>query len=209
MPSNLYYAHDPMCSWCWAFRPTWEHICANLPADIELVRLLGGLAADTTELMPAAQQKVLQDIWHNIEVRVPGTRFNFDFWGRCQPRRATYPACRAVIAATRQNESNHELMTKTIQHAYYLNARNPSDEATLIALAEGLRLDLQLFEQDLNAVETQQELQRQIGLCHQLGIRGFPSLVLRNGNIGRRIPVEFNDPELQSQLVLEAAGVTV
>jgi hypothetical protein len=33
-----------------------------------------------------------------IERSVPGTKFNFEFWSRCRPRRATYPACRAVIA---------------------------------------------------------------------------------------------------------------
>lgn len=208
MSSILYYAHDPMCSWCWAFRPTWEHINQTLPEDVKLVRLLGGLAADTDEPMPAGQQKILQDIWHNIEARVPGTRFNFDFWDRCQPRRATYPACRAVIAATKQKESNHELMTEAIQHAYYLNACNPSDNATLVSLAEDLRLDVPLFDRDLNAADTNQELYRQIEFCHQLGIPGFPSLVLHSGKIGLRVPLELNNQELQSQLILDAAGLT-
>ncbi|MFT6977114.1 MAG: putative protein-disulfide isomerase, partial [Shewanella psychromarinicola] len=25
MPNTtLYYVHDPMCSWCWGYRPTWD-----------------------------------------------------------------------------------------------------------------------------------------------------------------------------------------
>ena len=206
MSSILYYAHDPMCSWCWAFRPTWDQVYQTLPDDIKLVRLLGGLAPDTNEPMPLSQRKVLQDTWRNIEVRVPGTRFNFGFWDACQPRRSTFPACRAVIVATEQNASSHEAMTKAIQHAYYLNASNPSDDATLIALAGDLGLDANHFGQLLNAPETHEELRRQIEFCYKLGIPGFPSLVLHNNTGGHRIPVEFNNPELQVQLILDAAG---
>lgn len=206
MSSTLYYAHDPMCSWCWAFSPTWNTICRLLPSDVEITRLLGGLAPDSDQPMPDAQQKMLRAVWHNIEAHVPGTRFNFDFWDKCRPRRSTYPACRAVIAATQQGGS-HEAMTTAIQHAYYLNAQNPSDDATLIGLARDLRLDVERFARDLNALETQQELQSQIEFCQQLGIAGFPSLILYSDTVGMRIPVEFNDPQLQLQLILEAAGL--
>ena len=150
---------------------------------------------------------MLQQIWRNIEARIPGTEFNFDFWSRCKPRRSTYPACRAVVAAVKQGPENHESMTRAVQQAYYLQARNPSDEETLVALAEELQLDVTLFKQDLKSPETDHQLKRQIELCYQLGIPGFPSLVLRMGNIARRIPIEFNDPPLQLQLIEQAAGI--
>ena len=207
MPLTLYYAHDPMCSWCWAFRPTWDHISHTLPRDIEVVRLLGGLAPDTDEPMPEALQRMLQDTWRNIQARIPGTEFNFEFWSRCKPRRATYPACRAVIAASQQGQENHESMTKAIQRAYYLQALNPSDDETLIALAEQLHLDVDRFSRALNSVETCNEFDRDIALCRQLNIPGFPTLLLKDGGILRRIPVEFNDRELQMRLITEAAGV--
>ena len=203
----LYYAHDPMCSWCWAFRPAWDYVYQSLSGQINLVRLLGGLAPDSNQPMPEAQQQMLQQIWRNIEARIPGTEFNFDFWSRCKPRRSTYPACRAVVAAVKQGPGNHESMTRAIQQAYYLQARNPSDEETLVALAEELQLDVTLFKQDLKSPETDHQLKRQIELCYQLGIPGFPSLVLRMGNIARRIPIEFNDPPLQLQLIEQAAGI--
>jgi putative protein-disulfide isomerase len=51
------------------------------------------------------------------------------------PRRSTYAACRAVIAARRQNPGYEEKMILAIQQAYYLEARNPADSHTLIELA--------------------------------------------------------------------------
>lgn len=207
MMSTLYYAHDPMCSWCWAFRPTWDQVYRALPDGVALVRLAGGLAPDSDDPMPEAQQRQIQQIWRSIEKHVPGTRFNFDFWTQCRPRRSTYPACRAVIAAARQDESRYETMVEAIQHAYYLDARNPSDEDTLVALAGEAGLDKEGFRRDLASDAVRAEFRKQVETCYTLGIQGFPALVIRTGNVARRVPVEFNDPQLQLELIADAAGI--
>ena len=74
---SLYYVHDPMCSWCWAFRPVWSEIVQGLPAGIEARRLLGGLAPDSDQPMPDEMRQKIISIWRVIKRRVPGTAFNF------------------------------------------------------------------------------------------------------------------------------------
>src|SRR5512137_1547309 len=91
-PSRLLYFLDPMCSWCWAFRPALKVVESRLPASIKLVRVLGGLAPDTDEPMPQELRDKLQNIWRTIQVKVPGTAFNFRYWDGCTPRRSTYRA---------------------------------------------------------------------------------------------------------------------
>jgi putative protein-disulfide isomerase len=115
-----------MCSWCWAFRPALQKIEAELPDGVELIRILGGLAADTDHPMPEAMREKLQEIWRTIQEKVPGTEFNFQYWEVCTPRRSTYRACRAVIAANLQGNWG-AAMIEAIQRANYLEARNPSD----------------------------------------------------------------------------------
>jgi putative protein-disulfide isomerase len=44
------------------------------------------------------------------------------------------PILRAVIAAREQGIDYNEAMISRIQQAYYLEARNPSDNSTLIEL---------------------------------------------------------------------------
>lgn len=188
---TLYYVHDPMCSWCWAFRPVLQQILQSLPAGVILQRLLGGLAADSDEPMPESMQRYLQGAWRTIQRRVPGTRFNFDFWRRCQPRRSTYPACRAVIAARRQAAQSEPAMIQAIQEAYYLRALNPSDEQILVQLADELGLDCERFAADLAAAETGRQLQQEIVQARAMGGDSFPSLFLAR----QRLAHDYLDPQ--------------
>jgi putative protein-disulfide isomerase len=187
MSCRLYYVHDPMCSWCWAFRPVWEDIVAGLPTQVSIQRILGGLAPDNDQPMPAEMRAKIRGIWEQIQRSVPGTQFNFHFWDRCAPRRSTYPACRAVIAARRQGARYEESMILAIQRAYYLQARNPSDQITLEELAVEIGLEQGRFSEDLRDAATQEELLREIAFGRALGVTGFPSLILSRQ--GRTMPI--------------------
>jgi putative protein-disulfide isomerase len=182
---TLYYIHDPMCSWCWGFHPTWDALrdaIAKAYPQIAIQYVLGGLAPDSDEPMPLEMQEMLQFTWRRIQQTIPNIEFNYDFWRVCQPRRSTYPACRGVIAASQQNAASEDPMVLAIQQAYYLHAQNPSDTGTLMVCAERIGLDVDRFEKDLNSVEVNQLLQNNINqyrqLASQTGLSGFPSLVL-------------------------------
>lgn len=193
--TTLYYVHDPMCSWCWGFRETWQQVKQQLPAEIDLQYLLGGLAPDSNAPMPQELQSTLQATWRQIQQRIPGTAFNFDFWTDCQPRRSTFPACRAVIAARQQGAEFEEAMILAIQQAYYLHAQNPSDDATLIQLASDLQLDVDAFSTALIAQDTQLTLEKEMQQASKLGARGFPGLVLMQGGLPTVVAIDYNDPE--------------
>ena len=200
MKPILYYVHDPMCSWCWGFSHTLNELLDNLPKEIIVHRLLGGLAIDSDTPMPDAMQQQIKNNWLRIEDTIPGVKFNFDFWEQCSPRRSTYPACRAVIAARKQGEDKDKKMTQAIQRAYYQQARNPSDNVTLMELANELDLVLPEFEKDLLSEETEEKLQEEIHLSRELFAESFPNLVLESEGEIFSIPIDYNN----SQTMLEA-----
>lgn len=196
MKAKLYYLHDPMCSWCWGYRPVWQALQNALPAHIEVEYVAGGLAPDSDEPMPLAQQQMIQGHWQTIEEKL-GTVFNFDFWQKNVPRRSTYNACRAAIAADKQGFQ--QAMIMAIQQAYYLRALNPSDLDVLISLAKELnhqnniRFELSSFIKDLSSDGINQELNRQINLAKRLSQQGFPSLVLEINGVPQQIAVDYAD----------------
>jgi putative protein-disulfide isomerase len=181
-----------MCSWCWAYRPVLQKLREHLPAEIRWQNVLGGLAPDSDQPMPEATRQMVQAHWRQIQSRV-GSEFNFDFWTRCQPRRDTYKACRAVIAASFQ--AAEERMIEAIQEAYYLRAMNPSEPATLAELAGELGLDGSLFRRDLVSDKTENKFQGQLALRRKLGVCSFPSLVLEHRGILTPISHDYHDHE--------------
>ena len=187
---TLYFYHDPMCSWCWGYRPISDQLQANLPQHLKVEKILGGLAPDSDKPMPAELQDKLPATWRRIHSLL-GTEFNFAFWDVCKPRRSTYPACRAVIAADYQNAG--DAMTDAIQRAYYLRAMNPSDRETLELLAAELGLRTEKFALDLCSDETEHELKRQVMFARRSPISGFPSLCLDLDGELLRVTQDYKD----------------
>jgi putative protein-disulfide isomerase len=189
--TTLYYAHDPMCSWCWGFAPVLKEFSSSLPERFRMQRLLGGLAPDSDLPMSMELQTRLEQFWRTIQIHIPGTEFNFDFWTQCQPRRSTYPSCRAVIAARQQGGQFDTLMTTAIQKAYYLQARNPSDTDVLIELAG--ELDQKVFARDLGSAAVDREFSQERARCRELGLNSFPSLLLEVGDERHHIKINYRN----------------
>lgn len=181
-----------MCSWCWGYRPVSDRLLAELPASIRLKKIVGGLAPDSDAPMPQNLREGLPKAWQRIH-ELLGTEFNFDFWTKCKPRRSTYPACRAVLAAGQQDR--YDEMIDAIQRAYYLRAMNPSDLDTLELLAAELGLDADQFAADIRSATIEEALQSQVDFARQSPIDGFPSLVLEID--GKLVPVtrDYKSPE--------------
>jgi len=172
---------------------------------------MGGLAPDSDEPMPEEVRNRVRATWQYIEQNIPGTRFNHDFWSLQNPRRSTYPACRAVIATKMLDAGlNYELeeqMILAIQQAYYMNAQNPSNEDTLISCAESIGLDGIAFTKTLRSVECNQAFEQDRALSRSLGIHSFPSLVITRGNSRFNIPVDYNSASMVLDKLFEAISL--
>ncbi|WP_320824314.1 DsbA family protein [Reinekea sp.] len=203
--SQFIYAHDPMCSWCWAHKPVWDRLAAELADRVAVVHRVGGLAPDSDRVMPAAQQQAIAGYWHQIQERL-GTEFNFAFWTENEPRRSTYPACRAVIAARWQEA---ELaMISALQAAYYLRALNPSNVEVLHQLAEELGLDGARFAADLASNTLDQALTDELNFARSLPIAGFPSMVLLHRGRYHEIALDYQDYRGALRQVVDLLGDT-
>lgn len=209
MTTELLYFHDPMCSWCWAFRSVWTDLCNQLPRDLTVRRVVGGLAPDSDEPMAPDMHLKLKGIWQTIQERVPGTQFNFAFWEKCTPRRSTYNACRAVLAVARLSPMDEERMSHAIQQAYYLDARNPSDISTLVDLAVEIGLDRTLFAAEIQGTAVQMQLHDEITFARSAPINGFPSLVVHTPSGLHPVNLDYRDAApmlLQIESILMAVN---
>lgn len=185
-----------MCSWCWGFAQVLAALETELPPEIPLQFVMGGLSADTNTPMEQSIRTYVQDNWRSVEATT-GASFNWEFWDQCNPRRSTYPACRAVIAAALCGKG--PAMFHAIQRAYYLEARNPSDIETLVELAVDLELNSNQFRTSIQSVEVEALLQRDFDTRRKLGVNQFPTLLFGPS-------IESNLDQNPGQTILLARG---
>lgn len=190
MRAQLYYIYDPMCSWCWGYTPTWNRLKKELADHVDIIYGLGGLAEDSKMVMPEDMQHFLQQTWRKISQQL-GTSFNHDFWLQCEPRRSTYPACRATLVARAFNKEQ-EMLT-AIQHGYYLQAKNPSDIDTLHTLAIEIGLNGEHFLQQMASQQLDDALKAEIVKMRSMPINGFPALVLIKDQQCSAITLDYKD----------------
>ena len=183
MTLTIYYVVDPMCSWCWGFAPVWREFVSEIPESVAVVDLMGGLAPDNEAPMDSAMRQYVQDAWGAVKART-GAEFNFEFWNKCEPKRSTYPACRAVIAAGEQASGARSLMYDAIQRAYFLEARNPSDAEALECVAGEIGLDRKQFTEDLGSDHINRIFQLELESVAKLGVSGFPTIVVKRESPG-------------------------
>jgi putative protein-disulfide isomerase len=143
--------------------------------------------------MPIETREYVKDNWKRIQEVIPDTKFNYDFWTLCEPRRSTYPSCRAVICAKNQRPEKEQSMINAIQKAYYLSAQNPSNEGVLIKIARDLGLDTERFKKDLRSTKVNETLLNEINLAQSISNNGFPSLVLNTDDKLKKININYLD----------------
>jgi putative protein-disulfide isomerase len=98
-----------------------------------------------------------------------------------------------VIAARQQGAAFELPMNTAIQRAYYTQARNPSDESTLVELAGEIGLDVDRFREALGSEPVQQALEAEIALAREMDVETFPALVFEGRKGLRPIPLAYTD----------------
>ena len=156
----------------------------HLPSEVRLQYVMGGLARDSDKPMSEETRSYVQQAWSQVTATT-GAQFNWAFWDKCEPRRSTYPACRAALAAGLQGKLPE--MFAALQRAYYLEARNPSDTSTHLELAAELDLDPDQFSDDLASTRVKDLLQDDFACRRKLRVSEFPSLILEKD--GTRHPI--------------------
>lgn len=175
--SVLIYVHDPMCSWCYGFRPTWKELKGLLPDQLPVVSLLGGLADDSDVPMPDEMVDYLRRTWDRIESTC-GVPFNHSYWDQTPPPpRTTFVSCRAVIAAERI-AGRGEAFGECIQDAYYTDAQNVWDFDVLCDLAENFGFNRESFAETLASDEVRAVHEEQRQLAERLQVEGYPTVLL-------------------------------
>ncbi|MEB8108663.1 DsbA family protein [Staphylococcus equorum] len=163
---TLYYVTDPMCSHCWAFEPTLNKLLVQYGHLFNFQMVMGGLLEE----------------WGD------GTIMEID------PVQSSFPASRLYKAIQHVDSPAAAIkFTRLVREAVFVFNKNISDKAVLKHIVEDLYKGDNTIDVDsiLNIADSdigQNLLAEDFNLVSQLGVRGFPTIVIVNkDNQGTKI----------------------
>lgn len=172
----LIYVGDAMCSWCHGIAPELDQLKSDNP-DLDFKLVMGGLRPYNTE-KAIDMADFLKSHWVEIEERT-GQPFSHDILKDPDFVYDTEPASRAVVVARMMNPEVEYEFFKAVQMAFYRDNLNTNQIETYLPLADTYGLDRLKFKELFESTASKDNTKADFQLSQQLGIKGFPSMILK------------------------------
>lgn len=183
MAAQLVYFADPMCSWCWGFKPSLMAILEKYGSGLPLRMIMGGLRPGTTRIMDHEQKTTIRQHWEHV-AEASGQPFKFDFFDRTDFIYDTEPACRAIVAGGKLAPEYVLGLLIAIQEGFYAENRDVTDPEVLADLSVDAGFDRDEFLEVFDNTETEQATQDGFQIAKDIGVTGFPTLLIGEDDTG-------------------------
>ena len=180
MTREIIYIGDPMCSWCWGFSPVLKTIQEQFGQRAPMRVVVGGLRPGDTQPMTGATGSYIRRHWESVH-EATGQPFCFDLFERDDIVLNTEPACRAVVTMRTLRPAATLPYFERLHRAFYVENLDLTDAGHLSHLAEPFGLSPKDFITAFESAELRNETLQDFQLSQRLGVRGFPTIILRDG----------------------------
>jgi putative protein-disulfide isomerase len=167
-----------MCSWCWGFSPVLQRIKHDYDAVAPLRVVVGGLHAFDTEPMSDDYKATIRRHWQQV-AQATGQPFNYAFFDRDGFVLDTEPACRASVTVRGVKPESLLAFYESIHKGYYVENTDTTALETFMRYAEREGIDGDAFVRAFASDAMKQETLGDFHWCQQVGVSGFPTVVLR------------------------------
>lgn len=189
---DVYYVTDPICSHCWAIEPVLRRFIVQYGHYFNFHTVMGGLLEKWHDgpIDPANGIYKPADVaphWREV-----GKMSHMPIDGSLMldnPVQSSYPPSRVfkVIQKHHGDEKAFEYLRRAREALFAFN-QNISDETVLIDIVNKLGLDGEKIVAEADSTLGNQLLNEDFQLARQLGVRGFPTIIMINKeNKGVRI----------------------
>ncbi len=190
MQGRLVYVADAMCSWCWGFAPALEALTARHP-ELSLELIPGGLRpGPAAQPLNDALRGYLRHTWAAVQ-KASGQPFAWSFLDRDAFVYDTEPAARAQLAVRAVAPQQEFAYFKALQSGFYAHGRDITQVEVQIELARQCGVDESALATELRTADLGQRTVAQYRRVKSMGVRGFPTLLLMEGDRPRPVCTGF------------------
>lgn len=188
---TLIYFGDPMCSWCYGFSSELDKVIEDLNGLIDFEIIMGGLRPYNDKHI-SDMEDFLAGHWREVSER-SGKVFNYEILKNKEFIYDTEPPSRAFVIFRESYPKLAYKFFKKIQYAFYSDNKT-TDSATLYsALMDELGVKMKDFSEKFNEAKYKTMVKEDFAKASKLGVRGFPTVLLKIGKDYSLISNGYND----------------
>lgn len=180
MDKEIIYIGDPMCSWCYGFAPVLQTLYQNYKDQANWRVVVGGLRVGPEHVVDDQRIGFLREHWQEVSERT-GQKFGYGILDQTGWLYDTELACRAVVVMRHLDPEKVFAFFGAIQANFYLLNHPTEPVDTYADEAEKFGVDREKFIELYEDPQIIDETMQDFTWSAQVGIRGFPSVLVRDG----------------------------
>ncbi|WP_179392718.1 DsbA family protein [Sporosarcina sp. JAI121] len=179
---DLYYVTDPICSHCWALEPVLRKFESQYGQYFNMHTLMGGLLekwdgfADSANGIngPADVAGHWREVGEHSRMPIDGTLW-YD-----NPIESSFIPSRVFKVIQKKNPELANVFLRRAREALFAFNKNIAQDDMLIDLVDRIGLNGEEIIRQSKLPEADTSLHEDFQLVRQLGVRGFPTIVMLN-----------------------------
>jgi putative protein-disulfide isomerase len=183
--AEVIYVYDALCGWCYGFRPVMKELHDRFSNDVDFLVLSGGMIRDDREGPVSAIAPYIRSAYKDVE-KASGVKFGEKFIdGLLNDPDAVFtsvPAARALAVMRIEKPARSLEYASDIQHGIYYEGMPASDSHGFAEIAVRYGADADAFSEKMSSSEIEEIIAYEFHLVENLGITGFPSVLIRKEN---------------------------
>lgn len=180
---TLLYHFDPLCGWCFAFRPTMQAIREAYPAVPITLRYGGLVVGERVAPIASARDYLIQGL-AEVQRRAgvtAGPAFYETLLADGNYISNSEPPCRAMLVMQELAPDQAYDFADALIAAFYLHGHPLDDPQLLADLAAARGADPAAFLRRWQSDEARADLQRAFAATRASGLRTYPTLLYQAG----------------------------
>ncbi|WKV12713.1 DsbA family protein [Marivirga harenae] len=202
--ARLLYFYDPLCGWCFGFSPVIKKLEQEFKEQIEFEAISGGMVLGE-RVKPLSEMKdYLKEAMPRLE-EMTGVKFGQPYLELLDEGslmlNSELPCIAMTVFKSMSKKSNIEFAS-ALQSTLYEKGVNLNEIENYKKLVEDFDLPWEVFKGKLEDPVYKEKTYQEFQIGQQMGINGFPSVVLSIGKQGYLIARGYR-PENEMKAVIE------
>jgi len=193
---ELIYVYDALCGWCYGFSPVITRLYEDYKDRLDFLVLSGGMVRGDS-IGPVSQissyiKKVYKTVEQTCGVKF-GEKYLNDFLENEDAVLTSIPAARAMAVFRLEKPQLSVVFASRLQKGLFHDGMLCDDTASMGEMAAEFGLDAQQFISKMDANDITTIIDNEFKIVKDMGINGFPSLLLRKGEKMEPIAKGYRD----------------